>query len=583
MLQRAVLARSQLAAQPQGHATPWRRAALGTQEPCPARLAVGELGRPASLPVTLSPLHTQVEVRALEWQRVKLPRSSDMHAAALLLGWGEPAPAPAPTEPTPGSSLRDLSLLLSGVGSSVGGGMAAAAAAARCAHELVFAPSRNTARLFRALERHVIKCTPEVVVGSDTNAAFRSRFGLPEDERLLHDWACEWRQRGAGPKQLGVKGRLYLFTSHLCFGGDRASSNYRRLTGKKPRLTLTLPLEQLASIERHAGGCCGTSMGRAAASGISIFTTTDNEMTFSLLWSPNRTLKGIEEAWQRTREEKASSKTADAAVGEGPASTREEEEAEKRGDEARQPLVVVCERRPPADYATATGLGAIGAQLQRLEPLRWWYGWLVMGGVELGEGKGWRLHPPCCRVYLLTPDRCASAHRCAFVRPPLEPRHEPRPAEGGGWQRDIPLPLWSGTSPVRARLRPLPGAEPVPPHTPLRRSSSPACLSVPSVASIASAAPAKAPAASAEVSRAHTLTQARVHCGSPSAKRAPSPEMSPSLQQKQSCHSSGAATGTSAPPLVEAPLQQLAPFHACVHVERLRMAGAAMHMLNTEG
>ena len=28
-------------------------------------------------------------------------------------------------------------------------------------------------------------------------------------------------------------------------------------------------------------------------------------MTFSLLWSPNRTLKGIEETWQRTREEKA--------------------------------------------------------------------------------------------------------------------------------------------------------------------------------------------------------------------------------------------------------------------------------------
>lgn len=71
-------------------------------------------------------------MRALEWQRVKLPRSSDMHAAALLLGWGEPAPAPAPTEPTPGSSLRDLSLLLSGVGSSVGGGMAAAAAAEWC-------------------------------------------------------------------------------------------------------------------------------------------------------------------------------------------------------------------------------------------------------------------------------------------------------------------------------------------------------------------------------------------------------------------------------------------------------------------
>ena len=77
----------------------------------------------------------------------------------------------------------------------------------------------------------------------------------PNQERLLHDWACEWRQRGAGPKELGVKGRLYLFTSHLCFGGERASSNYRRLQGKRPRLTLTLPLEQLASIERHAGGC----------------------------------------------------------------------------------------------------------------------------------------------------------------------------------------------------------------------------------------------------------------------------------------------------------------------------------------
>ena len=350
------------------------------------RLASGKRSPISPLP---SPPHTQVEVRALEWQRVKLPRSSDMHAAALLLGWGEPAPAP--TEPTPGSSLRDLSLLLSGVGSSVGGGMAAAAAAARCAHELVFAPSRNTARLYRALERHIIKCTPEVVVGSDTNAAFRSRFGLPEDERLLHDWTCEWRQRGAGPKELGVKGRLYLFTSHLCFGGDRASSNYRRLTGKRPRLTLTLPLEQLASIERHAGGCCGTSMGRAAASGISIFTTTDNEMTFSLLWSPNRTLKGIEEAWQRTREEKASSKMADAAAEEGPASSREEEEAEKRGDEARKPLVVVCERRSHgrshADYATATGLRAIGAQLQRFEPLGWWWGVVGDGGGRTGRGE----------------------------------------------------------------------------------------------------------------------------------------------------------------------------------------------------
>ena len=202
-----------------------------------------------------------------------------------------------------------------------------------------------------------------------------------------------------------------------------------------------------------------------------------------------------------------------------------------------------------------------------------------MVGVELEGGR--RLHTHCRRAHLLTPDRRASAHRTAFARPPLEPRHEPRPAAGGGWQRDLPLPYSSGTSPVRARLRPLPGAEPVPPHTPPRRNSSPACLSVPSGASIASAAHAKAPAASAQVSRAHTQTQARVHWGSPSAKRAPSPMMPPSLQQKQRCHSfgSGAATGTSAPPLVEAPLQQLAPFHACVHVERLRMAGAAMHML----
>ena len=202
-----------------------------------------------------------------------------------------------------------------------------------------------------------------------------------------------------------------------------------------------------------------------------------------------------------------------------------------------------------------------------------------MVGVELGGGR--RLHSPSCRAHLLTPDRRASAHRTAFARPPLEPRHEPRPAAEGGWQRDLPLPYSSGTSPVRARLRPLPGAEPVPPHTPLRRNSSPACLSVPSGASIASAAPAKAPAASAQVSRAHTQTQARVHWGSPWAKRACSPKMPPSLQQKQRCHSfgSGAATGTSASPLVEAPLQQLAPFHACVHVERLRMAGAAMHML----
>ena len=195
-------------------------------------------------------------------------------------------------------------------------------------------------------------------------------------------------------------------------------------------------------------------------------------------------------------------------------------------------------------------------------------------------GRGRRLHTPCHSAHLLTPDRRASAHRATSAHhPPLEPRHEPRPAAGGGWQRDIPLPYSSGTSPVRARLRPLPGAEPVPPHTPLRRNSSPACLSVPSSASPASATPAKASGASVEFSRPH----ARVHWGSPSAKRAPSAKTSPSLQQKQRCHSfdSGAATGTSAPPILEAPLQQLAPFHACVHVERLRMAGAAMYMLYT--
>ena len=34
------------------------------------------------------------------------------------------------------------------------------------------------------------------------------------------------------------------------------------------------------------------------------------------------------------------------------------------------------------------------------------------------------------------------------------------------------------------------------------------------------------------------------------------------------------ATGAGASPLVESTMQPLAPFHACVHVERRRMAGA---------
>ena len=110
-------------------------------------------------------------------------------------------------------------------------------------------------------------------------------------------------------------------------------------------------------------------------------------MTFSLLWSPNRTLKGIEEAWQRTREEKdeKTNKDLDAAVDEGPPSSREDEEAEKRGDEARKPLVVVCERHSPADRATKPGLGASGARLQRLEPIHWW----VVGGRWWVVGGGW--------------------------------------------------------------------------------------------------------------------------------------------------------------------------------------------------
>ena len=118
-------------------------------------------------------------MRALEWQRVKLLRSSELHAATLFIGWGEPAPAARPSAELAGSGSLGggaFSLLLNGGGAGGGGGGMAEAAAARCGHELIFAPSRNTARLYRALERHVVKNTPEVVAGHRTSKA-RSRLG----------------------------------------------------------------------------------------------------------------------------------------------------------------------------------------------------------------------------------------------------------------------------------------------------------------------------------------------------------------------------------------------------------------------
>ena len=69
--------------------------------------------------------------------------------------------------------------------------------------------------------------------------------------------------------------------------------------------------------------------------------------SFSRLWSPNRTLKGIAEAWQRVREERARQQPEAGGVGvegEAPARGEAEEELERSGDEWRTPLVVVCER-----------------------------------------------------------------------------------------------------------------------------------------------------------------------------------------------------------------------------------------------
>ena len=74
---------------------------------------------------------------------------------------------------------------------------------------------RASLRTLRALERHMRAQAPELVLGKRSDEHLLSKFSLPDEAKLLQEFRC-WCHKG---KHGVVRGRLYLFTTHLAFAG----------------------------------------------------------------------------------------------------------------------------------------------------------------------------------------------------------------------------------------------------------------------------------------------------------------------------------------------------------------------------
>ena len=164
--------------------------------------------------------------------------------------------------------------------------------------ELLLTVKRHPHKAARLLERHINRHTPGLALQSAADEAQQAKFGLPAEERILHDFGCLYSVRLKGQPPRLVRGRLCVFSGYICFAAKPPTFNgvYKAI---KTETIVCIPLAKdsgvrtVVNMERQAS--C-----RAIASAI-IVSTLEQQHTFSGFAQPDRALEAMHEAWQEAQ------------------------------------------------------------------------------------------------------------------------------------------------------------------------------------------------------------------------------------------------------------------------------------------
>ena len=139
---------------------------------------------------------------------------------------------------------------------------------------------RATLRTLRVLERHLRAQAPEMVLGARSDQHLIQKFGLSEDAKLLQDFRCSYHPKTG----LGfVRGRLYLFTTHLAFAGGLFFDE----------TTEVISLESIKEeVEQQRSFFAVKSL---LVSAIKV-ETAERLHVFSNIWQPDKAIAAINEA-----------------------------------------------------------------------------------------------------------------------------------------------------------------------------------------------------------------------------------------------------------------------------------------------
>ena len=141
-------------------------------------------------------------------------------------------------------------------------------------NEVTIRPRNAPQRTLRTLERNLRMQAPTLVLHSRSDGPLIEKFQLPEDAKLIQDFRCFYHMPNLGV----VRGRVYLFTTHLCFAGRFV----------KKETTWALSLADVVQVEREA--TCRILFAAIHVRGVGGLYTLSN------FWQPDKAIAAIEEA-----------------------------------------------------------------------------------------------------------------------------------------------------------------------------------------------------------------------------------------------------------------------------------------------